>query len=279
MNIKRLFSITMSILLVVAVFLNLQVASFADDDAEALLSEGWNYFNGNGVPQDYYKGIDLMVQAANAGSVDAMLQIGYFCAYGFAPYIEENFEPGTEGALALSWFTKVAEAGDPDNAGAAMIDLAYSYLIGDESASIQEDPVAAFNLFSKAEEIGVYSANDILGVFYTYGSVVERDADKALDLFLEGARAGYKDCEYAIEQYAYDYYSGADFLIDINFGTAFKYYEALIEFNNPRAMYNVGLLYLHGLGVSQDPDKAVEWLTRASEAGFELADSALSALS
>ena len=34
-------------------------------------------------------------------------------------------------------------------------------------------------------------------------------------------------------------------------------------------MYNVGLLYEHGLGVSPDHEKAEEWLTKARDAGYE----------
>ena len=275
MNIKKHLSAVLSALLILAIVLVTSAPIFAEDTAESLLADGWRYFNGDGVPKDQGKGIGLMVDAANAGSVDAMLQVGYFCAYGFGPYIVENFEEGTEADLALSWFTKVAESGDADNAGAAMIDLGYSYLLGDESASIPENPAAAFRFFDKAEQIGVYSSNDILGIFYTYGSIVDQNADRALEIFMEGAKAGFKDCENAAEQYAYSYYSGNDFLLDINFGTAFKYYQALTELDNPRAMYNLGMLYLYGLGVSPDRDVAIEWIKKSADAGFDVAQEML----
>lgn len=278
MNIKKHKSAVLSVVLIVAIVFMTSVPIFAEETADSLLAEGWRYFNGDGVPQDQVKGIGLMVDAANAGSVDAMLQVGYFCAYGFGPYVVENFEEGTEADLALSWFTKVAEAGDIDNAGGAMIDLGYSYLLGDESASISEDTAAAFRFFDKAEQIGVYSSNDILGIFYTYGSIVDQNADRALEIFMEGARAGFKDCENAAEQYAYSYFSGNDFLLDINFGTAFKYYQALTELDNHRAMYNLGMLYLYGLGVSPDRDTAIEWITKSADAGFDVAQEMLSNL-
>ena len=56
--------------------------------------------------------------------------------------------------------------------------------------------------------------------------------------------------------------------LDINFGTSYAYYLKLTEYNNERAMYNVGLLYEYGLGVAADHEKAVEWLTKAADLGF-----------
>lgn len=280
MNIKRLFSVFFSLFLIISLISALVITSFAEEsDAEALFSDGWRYFNGDGVAQDQMKGISLMKQAAETGSVDAMLQIGYFCAYGFAPYISDNFLDGSEASLALSWFTKVADAGDIDTAAAAMIDLGYSYLLGDDDVFIQDDPAAAFSFFEKVESLGVYDVNDILGFFYTYGAVVDRDPDKALELFMEGARSGSADCKYSIEQYAYAYYIGSDPLLDINYGTSFKYYNALTEFDNPRAMFNVGLLYLYGLGVSPDRDHGIMWITKAADAGFTVAQEMLDSLS
>ena len=181
--------------------------------------------------------------------------------------------------LALSHLAKIAEEGDVEGAGIALIELGYSYLLGDETAGIKEDPATALRFFEKAEEIGVYAANDILGIFYTYGSIVEQDPTRALEILLEGAHAGYTDCESSIEQYAYSYYSGNDFLIDINFGTAFQYYQALTEFDNPRATYNLGMLYLYGLGVSPDHDKAMKLISESADAGFTVAQEMLTSLS
>ena len=276
---KKIFLGFLSFLLIPSILIGCAGFCFAEEDADILLAEGWKYFNGDGVPQDQLKGISLMKQAAEAGSVEAMLQMGYFCAYGFASYIADDYEEGSDASLALSWLTKVAETGDNESAAVSMIDLGYSYLLGDEDALILEDPVAAFNFFEKAESLGIYAANDILGFFYTYGAVVDRDADKALALFVKGARAGFTDCLYSIEQYAYAYYAGTDSLLDINYGTSFQYYLALTDFDNPRAMYNVGLLYLYGLGVSLDQDQGIAWLKKSADSGFSVAQEMLDSLS
>ena len=134
-----------------------------------------------------------------------------------------------------------------------------------------EDTATAIMFFEKAREIGVYAANNVLGLIYTYGATVNRDPDKALEYFLEGLENGYDDCEQSIEEFAYAYYAGTDQDIDINFNTAFKYYSALTEYENTRAMYNLGLLYYYGLGVSPDQEKGVEWIQKAADLGDEVA--------
>ena len=53
----------------------------------------------------------------------------------------------------------------------------------------------------------------------------------------------------------------------------------LTEFGNERAMYNVGLLYEYGLGTSKDHAKAIEWVTKALDAGYEPAKAMLEELS
>ena len=81
-----------------------------------------------------------------------------------------------------------------------------------------------------------------------------------------------------MEENAYAYYSGTKDGIEINFSTAFKYYSKLTDYGNVRAMYNIGLLYEYGLGVSSDHAKAVEWLSKALDAGYEPAESMLAQL-
>ena len=244
---------------------------------DALFAEGMKYFTGDGVDQDIAKGCALIYAAANQGSTDAMMQMGYLCAYGFGPAFDKDFVEGSDPVVALNWFMKVAEIGDLTNAAFSIIETGYDYLLG-RNESIPENTAAAIMFFEAAEKLGVYNANDTLGIFYTYGAVVDRDPDRALQLFVEGAKAGNKECEQAIEEYGYAYYAGTDDAIDINFTTAFQYYSALTEFNNERAMYNVGLLYMSGLGVSQDQAKAEEWIQKAADAGYEPAKAALKSL-
>ena len=235
-------------------------------DPDTMYAEGMKYFSGDGVEQDIAKGCALIHTAANEGSQAAILQMGYLYAYGFGPVFDKDFDENSSPAIALEWFQRSAESGDSLSVAYSMIEIGYDYLLG-RNDNISENTVAAIMFFEEAEKLGVYSANATLGIFYTYGAIVNRDPDRALDLFLEGARDGYKECEYSIEEYAYAYYSGRDESIDINFGTSFQYYNALTEFGNTRAMYNIGLLYIYGLGVSPDREKGLRWISKAAGEG------------
>ncbi len=278
MKMKRTVSFVLALMLLSSLLAN--AACFADDTADQVYAEGMAYIIGDGVEQDLKKGGDLLLAAADAGSIDAMISLGYFCAYGTGSVFIEDYEKGMDPVYALEWFVKAANEGtedDKETAAYSIIETGYNYLLGKDER-IPEDTAAAVMFFEEAEKLGVYEINDILGIFYTYGSVVERNPDRALELFLEGARAGYKECEYTIEDYAYAYYAGTDEAIDINFGTSFQYYKALTAFDNTRAMYNVGLLYIYGLGVSADRDEGIKWITRAASLGDDRAKEMLETL-
>ena len=279
MNIKKISIRILSFSLVFSLLFSASVSSFAESntivlDTESLLVEGWHFLLGDNVEQDIPKGVSLIRNAADSGSVEAMLRLGYLCAYGYGNLIEDDYVDGSDAELALGWFNKAAESGNPELATDKMIDVGYAYLLGTDE-HISEDTANSLKFLERAEQLGNYSANSILGIYYTYGAIVDRNPDRALELFVEGARAGYPECAVEIEDYAYSYYTGNDEDIDVNFGTAFKYYEALTEFHNPRAMYNLGLLYIYGLGVSPDRDKGIEWITKAADTGDEVAKAML----
>ncbi len=56
----------------------------------------------------------------------------------------------------------------------------------------------------------------------------------------------------------------------------FKDHLANAKAGAPDAQYEVGIMYLKGQGVAQDRDKALEWLKKSSDAGYQLATSKLS---
>ncbi len=269
---NHFFAVYFSFLLIFAILLGSTSAGFAENSPEMLAGDaGVELFNNNSILQDIVEVTGKkMLEEANAGSVDAMLNVAYYCACGKASLFLEDYEEGMDPVYALEWFKKAAAAGNKEAVAATIREIGFAYLFG-ISEDIPEDITAAVMFFETAEGLGDYAANNYLGIFYTYGSVVDKNPDRALDLFLEGAKAGYTDCEYSIEEYAYAYYAGTDEAIDINFGMSFKYYKALALLSNPRAMYNLGLLYIYGLGVSADRDEGVKWLTRSSDAGFERA--------
>ena len=270
----------LSVFCVVAIFLSILCipASANDIDADAAYEEGMLFFSGDGVAQDIPRGIDLVLKAANAGSGKAMIQVGLFYSAGLGKMLSDDYDDSMAADLALSWYEKAAEAGEAGLAGAAISADAFSYFLGSDGGFIQEDDAVALIYFQKAAEYGDPDAINMMVAFYTYGFGVEQDPDKALELGSQLADQGSEEALLSMEENAYAYYAGTKDGIDINFATAFKYYMKLTEYKNERAMYNVGLLYEYGLGVSQDHEKAIEWLTKAQDAGYEPAKTMLTEL-
>lgn len=249
----------------------------AEMDADAAYEEGMRYLN-TGDVKDYAAGMALIVKAASAGSAKAMVEVGQFYSAGLGKIITPEMNEADAPDIALSWYVKGAEAGEAKLAGSALSSAAFTYFLGSEDGSVQENDAAALAYFQKAAEYGDTDAINMMVSFYTYGFGVPQDPDKALELSSSLADRGNKDALYTIEDNAYAYYAGTKDGIDINFATSFKYYEKLTEYGNERAMYNVGLLYEFGLGVSRDHEKAVEWLTKALDAGYEPAAAKLEEL-
>ncbi len=270
----------LSSLLVLSLFLFLLLPySFAQDiSPDDVFEEGKQYLNGGDV-KEYTKGMALVVAAAEAGSAKAMVEVGKFYTAGLGKVISADFDEADTVDTALSWYVRGAEAGEPLLAAAALSDAAFIYFLGTEDGSVQEDDAAALTYFMKAAEYGDPSAINMMVAFYTYGFGVEQDPDKALEYGAILADQGNAEALYAMEDNAYAYYAGNKDGIDINFANAFKYYLKLTEYGNERAMYNVGLLYEYGLGVSLDHEKALEWLAKARDAGYEPAAAMLEKLS
>ena len=262
-------------------FIILSSFSFAEEkvNADDLFEQGMQYLQGDEIQQNIPKAVSMIVQAANDGSAKAMIEVGCLYSAGLGLLVSEDTKDKTNAELALSWYERAAEAGEPGLAGAAIVSDAFKYFLGSEDNSIQEDDTVALQYFQKAAEYGSPSAINMMVAFYTYGFGVDQDPDKALELSAQLADLGDEEALLAMEENAYAYYAGTKDGVDINFATAFKYYMKLTDYNNERAMYNVGLLYEYGLGVASDHTKALEWLRKARDAGYEPASTTLAELS
>ncbi len=278
MKLHRIKLSLISLFLSACLLFSFVPCAFAET-ADELYESGLQYLLGDGVEQDLPKGVSMIVEAATLGSPAAMIQVGVMFRSGLGKSLSTEFIEGTEAEVALSWYEKAAEAGDVNAARDAISRDAFMYFLGSEDGSVQEDDATALMYFEKAAEYGDPDALNMMVAFYTYGFGVEQDAEKALELSCRNADQGNEEALLAIEENAYAYYSGNKDGIDINFSTAFQYYLKLTEYDNPRAMYNVGLLYEYGLGVTADHEKAVEWLRKAQDAGYEPAKSMLDQIS
>lgn len=85
-------------------------------DATALGVQGQACYYGLGCTRDRTRGLDLMRQAADAGDVPSMLQLGRIYENGAAGLPADT-------ALAAKWYRRAAEAGDTLSAPAALARL------------------------------------------------------------------------------------------------------------------------------------------------------------
>lgn len=207
-----------------------------------------------------------LLSEVEEGSLDAKVSLAWLYLTGQGYRITENSAPDSRYYIALELFQEVAENGEKELAATNMVNAAYACFLGTDS-SIRPNDEAALLFFQAAADIGNADAMNTLGIFYTYGLEVDQDPTKALELFCRSYENGCNQALLSIEEYAYDYYSGQDLIIDVNFITAFQYYEKLAYYGNGRGMYNLGIMYLYGLGVEQDYSKASEWFTKAADMG------------
>jgi TPR repeat protein len=59
---------------------------------------------------------------------------------------------------------------------------------------------------------------------------------------------------------------------------ALRWYEAAARAGDGEAQYQVGMMYLQGLGVERDPERAKTWLLAARRNQIGMADAGLQAL-
>ncbi|MCR4954739.1 MAG: leucine-rich repeat protein [Treponema sp.] len=104
-----------------------------------------------------------------------------------------------------------------------------------------------------------------LGVIYADGLVVEQNAKKALELYLESADAGYGTALFQLGCY---YYEGITVEKDLQ--KAISYFEKAALAGDSNSMNYLGLIYFQGADVEKDDVKAFEYFKRAAENGREV---------
>jgi len=77
---------------------------------------------------------------------------------------------------------------------------------------------------------------------------------------------------------AADFSTGLEAYNKGDFATAAKEWRPLADQGDAAVQYNIGLLYLDGKGVPQDPAQAVKWFTRSAEQDYTEAQHDLGAM-
>lgn len=219
--------------------------------APAQVKLAYCYIYGAGVLKDYKQAWDLAQKAMKQGEPTAHYLIATMYKDGI--YVPQSWSKWQQ------YIRSAANLGNDD----AQADLGVAYLYGVQEAGIQQDINSSIPWLRKAAEQGDAKGNFYLGVCYEYGAGVPKDEEKALEYYYTAANAGQAQaqCEVAMA-----YLLGKNGL-NVNYPEAYKYVNAAIEQEEPRAYKIMGDIYYYGLGTTEDNDKAAEWYKKASDAG------------
>ena len=221
--------------------------------------------------------IKELITRAESGDPAAQTNLGICYVHG------DGVEP--DPAKALFWYLKAAEKDEPSaltNAGEC-----YMHGIGTE-----KNISKAIELLAKASELNIAEAQSSLGIIYITGDGVEADPKKAFDLF---TRAAEQKLPEAFRYLGRCYLEGIG--TEKNLAQSLGYLgkardcgeindnhyrhicnnisiEELTELSangNANAQCFLGCMYLNGVNVEQDLNKAWDLIIKASSKGESLA--------
>lgn len=223
------------------------------------------YFSGLGVDRDVTASTKYFQQAATQGHAMAQLKLGD--AYYYGRGVEKDL------AQAAKWYTQSAEKGNAN----AQYYLGLMYAAG--KGGLEKSPAEAAKWYEKVvaqgKESGSFKdAAFNLALLYTDGAGVDRDVDRALDLYTKAGEAGSGSAFFNMGVIYDDGVPG----VEPNKKKAVEYYLKAVKLKHPGATLNVGVMYRTGKGMPQSDEKAATWYEMAADYGSATAARNLSKL-
>lgn len=213
----------------------------------AMVSLGYAYGYGLGVPKDHNEAVRWFRKAADLGNALAINDLA--SAYVFGMGVAQDQ------AEALRLFRKAVELGDP----LAKCNLGRMYLMG---ASVPKDDHEAARLIRECADGGERLGYFLLGHLNASGAGVPQDLAAAVKLYIKAAQMQQSD---AMLQLGDMCFSGTGVPKDLI--TSASWYRRAAEAGNVVAMNKLGLAYVNGHGVGKDQAAAVNWFRKGAEAG------------
>lgn len=233
------------------------IAEENDKLAVSLYEQGMNFYNGSGVKKDYCKAVDLFLQAADLGNINACYKLGICYEYGYG--VETDYEK------SYGYFLVAANNGDMY----AQNSVGY-YL--DHGYGVEQNKVEAFYWFMKSAEQGYMFAEFNVGLYYryAYGNVTRNDKE-AVKWFRKAANKGYDAAQY---QLGLCYKNGLG--VKSIGKSAYKWFSKAADQGHKWAKYELGNCFAKGIGIGRSLTDAFRWYEDAAkdglaEAQFELA--------
>ncbi len=208
-------------------------------DVEAQLDLGYMYLYGvNGANIDYKQSLHYYELAANSGNAIALNNLGSLHFNGIGT--EVNY------AKAIGFFKEASKLGSDD----ASVNLAIIYL-GDNNSNSHPDTYATvFKLLNKAKNNSI--AKYLIGYSHYVGFWVEKDLKKAFELIKDVADNDlYDEAQYVLAEF---YINGL--ATPKNYNKAVTYLTNASNQGYPDAVYKLGDIYADGVMYTRDLKKA-----------------------
>ncbi len=126
-----------------------------------------------------------------------------------------------------------------------------------EGNGVPKDGAKAFELISRSAKAGIIDSQLTAGVMLLRGEGVEKDERLGHSWIKQAAVAGNQDAQLAL----------GIMYSDLDIGASINWYEQAAAQDNPYALYHLAILYLKGLRVPQDLQKAREYARQSAELG------------
>jgi hypothetical protein len=142
-----------------------------------------------------------------------------------------------------------------------------------QAAVAEERYETAYKLFSAAAKSGDAEAAYGMGVLYSEGWGVDRDAAIAFSWFQKAARQDYPPAQYSVGN---AYFKG--FGVEINIPEAEMWWDIASRNGYSQAQFNLGMLLFNGDGPDEAKEQGIAWTRAAAKQGIEWADKQLAAI-
>jgi TPR repeat protein len=233
------------------------------DHAPSILYLGFLYYEGKVLKKDLKMACKYFEKAEALGYTNALRYLGSMYYHG--NYYEKDYQK------AFEYFDKALKLKDYE----ALTHLSEFYRYG---YYVEKDEKKSFELLMEAKKKGIKSSLVLLAVnYYGNGLVVEKNLE-VKRILLEEAIEKDKNNIQALLYLGYHYYNSDD---DKKFELSREYFERVIDNEKSKldsnkkhyayALYNIGIMYSKGEGVSMDLSKALNYLRRSSKQGNSFA--------
>ena len=221
---------------------------------EQLYKEGASYYFGTeGMAKDYTKAFKLFLPAATEGHAEAQFVLGYMYEYG----------QGTtkDYTKAVSWYKRAAD----QNHASAQCNLGLLYERGN---GVTQNYTEAYNYYMKSAAQGSSLALNNLGNLYETGHGVKQSSSSALAYYNKAAEGGNEMAT-----------RNAKRLSDLGIKPNKELFDStnqktstpnVTTTNKPtgKELFDLGLKYYNGEGVTKDYNKAFSYFSQSAEKGY-----------